>query len=47
MKVATAYAFIWISSAVAISVAIIMTGKIGALWALFIPALVSYTGDGD
>lgn len=45
MKSTTTYAFIWISSAVAISTAIIVTGKIGALWALFIPSLVSYHSD--
>ncbi|MBS4200293.1 hypothetical protein KHA93_11690 [Bacillus sp. FJAT-49732] len=47
MKGTTAYAFIWISSAIAISVAIIVTGKIGALWALLIPALVSYNSDNE
>lgn len=43
MKGPTAYAFIWISTALAVSVAIIITENIGALWAFFIPALVSYS----
>lgn len=41
MKVTTAYAFIWISCAVVISTAIIVTGKLIPLWALLIPAMIS------
>lgn len=45
MKSATAYAMIWISVATAVSVGIIATGNLGALWALFIPAFVSLSGN--
>lgn len=45
MKGATAYAIIWFSSAIAISTGIIVTGKLGALWFLFIPTLVSFSSD--
>lgn len=44
MKATTAYAFIWISVAFAISTAIIVTGSIMPLWALLIPTLVSFSG---
>lgn len=44
MKSTTAYAMIWVSVATAVSVGIITTGSIGALWALFIPAFVSLSG---
>lgn len=44
MKSTTAYALIWVSVATAVSVGIITTGYLSALWALFIPAFVSYSG---
>lgn len=40
MKLTTVYAMIWISVATAVSVGIIATGNLGALWALLIPAFV-------
>jgi hypothetical protein len=45
MKGTTAYAFIWISCAVAISTAIIVTGKLMPLWALLIPAMISFKSE--
>ncbi|SDJ76709.1 hypothetical protein [Salimicrobium halophilum] len=41
MKATTAYAIVWISSAIAISTGIFITESLVALWALLIPALVS------
>lgn len=44
----TAYAFVWISSATAISVGVYITKSAEPLWALFIPGLVSFhTEDKD
>lgn len=41
MKVTTAYAFTWIASAIAISVASYVTKSATPLWALLIPACLS------
>jgi hypothetical protein len=42
MKITTAYAFIWISCAIAISTAVIVTHRLSPLWALLIPAMISF-----
>lgn len=43
MKGNTAYAFTWISVAVAVSVAIFVTKDASALWAFLLPAMISYS----
>lgn len=45
MKLTTMYAFIWFATAIAVSVAIIVTGKVTPLWAMFIPALMRASSD--
>jgi hypothetical protein len=41
MNIAIAYALIWISVSVAISVGILVTGSLMPLWAFVLPALIS------
>lgn len=41
MKVTTAYALVWVSCAVAVSVGIVVTGSMAPLFALIIPACMS------
>jgi hypothetical protein len=41
MKITTAYAFIWISVAIAISVGVYVSKSATPLWALLIPACIS------
>jgi len=38
----TAYALIWVSTGIAVSVAIYVTKSASPLWGLFIPTLVSF-----
>lgn len=45
MKGTTAYALMWISCAAAVCIAILVTDRLVSLWALIIPALVSYSED--
>jgi hypothetical protein len=42
MKWSTAWAFVWISCALAISTAIYITKSANPLWALLIPACISF-----
>lgn len=45
MKTTTAYAITWISTAMAVSTAIVVTGRLVPLWALLIPAMISMSSD--
>ena len=42
MKMTTAYAMIWISVAIAVSVGIVVTGSLEGLWAFLIPAMITW-----
>lgn len=45
VKANTTYALIWVSFAVAISVGIVVTGDLTALWAFFIPIFITMKDD--
>lgn len=43
MRASTAYAFAWIATAVAVSVGVYITKSASPLWALLIPAGISFS----
>jgi uncharacterized membrane protein len=45
MKMTTAYAITWIATGLSISMAIVISKNAGSLWALLIPALISFHSD--
>lgn len=45
MKMTTAYAIVWIACSIAISTGIIVTENLTPLWALLIPAMISFSTD--
>ncbi|WP_176215154.1 hypothetical protein [Cytobacillus gottheilii] len=44
MKATTAYAFVWISTGLAVTAAVWVTKSASPLWALLIPTLISFSG---
>jgi len=47
MKMTTAYAATWVCTALAVSTAIVVTGRLVPLWALLIPAMISWSADSN
>lgn len=47
MKVATAYALAWISTGLAVSIGIYITKDVAPLWAMLIPACISFSSDNN
>jgi hypothetical protein len=43
MRATTAYAFAWVATAVAVSMAIYITRSASPLWAMLIPACISFS----
>ncbi|MGG3890242.1 hypothetical protein [Metabacillus fastidiosus] len=45
MKMTTAYALAWLSTGIAVSVGIFVTGSAVPIWGMLIPACVSFKSD--
>jgi hypothetical protein len=43
MKASTAYAFAWISTGIAVSVALYVTKNANVLWTMLIPTCISFS----